>query len=108
MGDNSYRNLDLVLERSGRVYRTRIQHPPAGEFAPSPFRLPFSNLQLETFLLRFGRPRAKIRGFGKQERKLAKEFGEPLFNVLFRDQFGACLRSSLEIARSQSMGLRLR
>jgi hypothetical protein len=103
-----YLNLDLLIERSGRSYRARILNSPAGEVPPSTLRLPFGKLELENFVLRMGRPRITTRGFGRDETQVAKDFGGRLFSALFREELGVCLRSSLEIARNQSLGLRLR
>jgi hypothetical protein len=103
-----YLDLDLLIEPSGKGYRARILSSPAGEVAAIPFHLPFNRDQLENFVLKMGRPVAMTRGFGRGETRVARDFGERLFGSLFHDQLGTCLRSSLEVARDQSVGLRLR
>jgi CHAT domain-containing protein len=103
-----YLDLDVLIERSGKGYRARILSSPAGEVDAIPFHLPFNRDQLENFVLKMGRPVAMTRGFGRGETRVARDFGERLFGSLFHDQMGTCLRSSLEVARDQSLGLRVR
>lgn len=101
-------NLDLLIERTGRSYRARILDSPAGEVSPVTVQMPFTKLELENFLLRMSRSGATTRSFGQGETRVARAFGERLFDAVFRDQIGTCLRSSLDSARNQSLGLRLR
>ncbi len=51
----NYLNFDLLIERAPEGYIARV-HSPAGE-ATARFRLPFTEMELENYLLKIGRPR---------------------------------------------------
>ena len=51
-----YLDLDLLIERSGSDYQVRLLSSPAGQTPPLPFHVPLSDLQIENFLLKIGRP----------------------------------------------------
>jgi hypothetical protein len=58
MRELNYLDFDLVVERAGPgTYRARVTDAPAGETAPAQFAVPFSDLEIDNFLLRIGRPR---------------------------------------------------
>ncbi len=63
MGEGSYFNFDLIIERVGEKYRARVFDSPAGQ-ASAEFDIPFSELELENFVLRMGRPRAGVTARG--------------------------------------------
>jgi hypothetical protein len=46
-----YVDFDLLIERSGEGYTVRVWCAPVGQAATS-FKLPFSDLELENFVLR--------------------------------------------------------
>jgi WD40 repeat protein len=103
-----YLDFDLQIERTGKNrYRVRVLSSPAGQ-ASGEFKLPFSELELENFLLRIGRPRRGVRRLESPEMETAKEFGGKLFRSLFNDELLSALRSSLDDADKQERGLRLR
>jgi hypothetical protein len=69
-GRFSYEDLDLLIEPglSQGSYRARVLRSPAGESAVTQFTLPFSDLELENFVLRIGQrapPHARVRQAGK-------------------------------------------
>jgi hypothetical protein len=103
----SYLDFDLLLERVGTGYRARVLGCPAIPTACD-FSLPFSDLELENFLLKIGNPRGKVRGLASRNVELAKDFGRRLFEAAFGDEVRGCLRQSLDIAGQQDAGLRLR
>jgi outer membrane protein assembly factor BamD (BamD/ComL family) len=103
----NYLDFDLLIERLGRKYRARVLNSPAGQ-ATTEFRLPFSDLELENFLLRVGRTRRGVRRIGSPEMEAAKAFGGRLFNAVFGGEVQNCLRSSLDQASRQEAGLRIR
>ncbi len=52
----SYSDFDLLIESTGGGgYRARVLNSPVGAAAGS-FALPFSDLELENFMLKVGRP----------------------------------------------------
>jgi hypothetical protein len=106
----TFQNFDLLIE-SGAAggYRARVLTSPAGEPPPVEVSLPFSDLELENFLLRIGRPRRHaVRGVDSAEGAAIQEFGGKLFDAVFHDQVRAALNGSVDQAEGQGTGLRLR
>ena len=56
MAEIDYLNFDLQIERVGEGYRAHVLDSPAGQ-ASNDFALPFSDLELENFVLRMSRTR---------------------------------------------------
>jgi formylglycine-generating enzyme required for sulfatase activity len=107
MAELSYLDFDLSIEQEGGRYQARVLDSPAGQATHS-FKKPFSKLELENFYLKVGRPRSGMRRIGSTEMQTAKEFGESLFNHIFDEEIYACFWASLNEAKSQNKGLRLR
>lgn len=102
-----YLNFDLRFERANSKYRARVLDSPGGQ-ASIDFAPPFSELELENFLLKFGRSRPNTRRINSSELETAKAFGSRLFKTVFDDDVFGCFRTSLEIVRQQNCGLRVR
>ena len=102
-----YLNFDLLLERAADGYTARVLACPAGQ-ASADFRNPFSDLEVENFFLRLGRPRRAVRRRESPEMEMVKQFGGRLFDAVFRGDVRACLRSSLDEVRREGKGLRIR
>ena len=102
-----YRDFDLLIERSGQGYRAQVLESPAGQ-ATAEFALPFSDLELENVLLRLGRPVRAVRRLDSTEMATAKTFGSALFNAVFSADVRACLRSSVDEAKRENAGIRVR
>ena len=101
MAEERYLVFDLALERSGAdTYRARVLDSPAG-VARTEFRLPFSSVELENFILRVGRTRRGVRRLESPEMDAAKTFGGQLFKAVFADEVQSALRSSLDQARAE-------
>ncbi|MGH7800098.1 MAG: CHAT domain-containing protein [Thermodesulfobacteriota bacterium] len=103
----SYLDFDLLIQRAGTNYRAQVVNSPAGQAALD-FSMPFSDLELENFLLRIGRPVRGLRRIDSPEVEAAKVFGQRLFSTIFNEEVRACLRSSLDEANRQGLGLRIR
>jgi hypothetical protein len=107
----TYLDFDLLIERAGEGYRSRVLDSPAGQ-AASDFVLPLSPLELENFLLRVTRSlgdiRRKVRRLEAPERQLVREFGARLFDAVFSDSVLNALRASLNEANRKDAGLRIR
>jgi CHAT domain len=103
----SYLDFDLLIRRTEGGYQAQILSSPAGQ-ASSNFPAPLSDLELENFLLRLGRPRRGTRRIGSTEMESAKELGRRLYEAVFSGEVRACWRSSLTDAEAQGVGLRLR
>lgn len=101
-----YLDFDLQIERAAQGYRVQV-NCPAGQ-ATHTFRLPFSDLELENFLLRLGHSPRGVRRADSPEVDAAKTFGARLFEAVFGDDVRSCLRSSLDEASRQDAGLRIR
>ena len=107
MAEIDYLNFDLQIERVGEGYRARVLDSPAGQ-ASNDFALPFSDLELENFVLRMSRTRRGVRRLGSPELEAARAFGGQLFEAVFAGEVRGCLRSSLDAASGEQRGLRLR
>lgn len=102
-----YLNFDLHFERAGEAYNVFVLDAPAGQAAAS-FQLPFTDLELENYLLRFARVAAPVRRLESPEMRAAKHFGGKLFNAVFVGDVRGVWRASLDEAARQERGLRLR
>jgi hypothetical protein len=93
----AYFNFDLLIERAEPDYRVRVLASPAGESRPVWFRVPFSDLEVENFLLRIGRPGRNARRSALQVTAI-KDFGGRLFEAVFPAE----LHVNLAISQSRA------
>jgi formylglycine-generating enzyme required for sulfatase activity len=107
MAQPSFINFDLQIEKLGKKYQAQVLDSPTGQ-ASAAFALPLSELELENFFLRVGRPRQGVRRIDSPEMDAAKKVGGRLFEAVFTDEILAALSSSLAVAQSQGKGLRIR
>jgi len=107
MVEITYLDFDLLIDRSEKEYRARVLNSPAGQ-ATAKFGLPFSELELENFLLRIGQLQHGTRRMESPEMAATKTFGGRLFEAVFSDAVLGCLHSSLDEATRQGAGLRVR
>lgn len=103
---DEYLNFDVSLELVGDRYRLRVDSPVGA--TTGDFILPFSDIELENFVLRMNRVKRTVRRVESPEIAAAKSFGGRLFDALFGDEVRACLSSSLNQASHEGKGLRLR
>ena len=106
----TYLDFDLSIEATGSEptrYRVRSFSQAAGT-ANGEFTLPFSQQDLEILFLRLGRPRRGVRAIGSPEMEAAQGFGNTLFRHVFTGQVQSCLQRSLDSARQQNQGVRIR
>src|SRR4051794_17670679 len=110
MLERTYRNFDLLIEGTGAGgYRGRVLASPAGETGPVPVVMPFSDLEVENFLLRIGRPRRHVvRGINSPEAAAVRQFGGRMFDAVFHDDLREALTRSVDEVEGQDAGLRLR
>ena len=110
MKEHSYLNFDLSIDQIDAAYRARVLQSAAGEGSVE-FGLPFSNLELENFILKLGhnrrRTQRKIRGSDSVEMAAAKEIGGRLFNAVFQGEVYACLHATISAAQSSGQGVRI-
>jgi hypothetical protein len=105
-----YFDFDLLIEPAEEPYEyeARVIHAPSGEYAPVDFRSPFSDIELENFLLKIGRRRNVVRGVDTQGGATVQEFGSRLFDSVFQGDVRVALATSLSETDSDDLGLRLR
>ena len=103
-----YLDFDLMIRRRTQgAYQAQVLSSPAGE-AWADFTFPFTELELENFILRVGRPRRGYRRIDSPEMAAAKNFGKLLYDAVFSGDIGLIWRRSLSEAEAQNAGLRLR
>lgn len=105
--DINYLNFDITIQRAGNGYRAHL-HSQSGENVTVTFGKPFSDMELENFLLKAGYSRRSVRRIDTVETAAAKEFGGKLFNTLFKGDAQECLRRDISYAQQQDARLRLR
>lgn len=105
--DLDYLNFDLTIEPKDEKYVARVLRSPVGE-AEARFSWPFSEQDLEVFVLRIGQTRRGTRRMGSPEMGYAKDFGRQLYRTVFDGQVGTSLMRSLDEADRMGKGLRLR
>ena len=108
MSELAYLNFDLLIERAEPDYRVRVLASPAGETRPVSFRVPFSDLEVENFLLKIGRPRRNVRAINAPQVTAIKDFGGRLFEAVFPPELQVNLAISLSRADAIDAGLRIR
>jgi Tol biopolymer transport system component len=104
----AYLNLDLLVEQAEPDYRIRVLASPAGESRPASFRMPFSDLEVENFLLKIGRPRRNVRRISPPQATAIKDFGGRLFEAVFSPELHINLAISQNRADAIDAGLRIR
>ena len=107
MAEIAYLDFDLLIEPARDGYRARVLSSPAGE-GTTRFSRPFSDLEVENFLLRMGRPRGGVRRLESPEMQAARTFGGRLFEAVLSEEVRERLRGSLNEASRQGAGLRIR
>ena len=108
MGAHTYLDFDLQIDDLGDGrYRAYVLASPAGQ-AEAFFDLPFSDLELENFFLRIGRPRRGIRRINSAEMNEARQFGSKLHAAVFQGSVQDCLLRSIDFAQHREQGVRLR
>jgi tetratricopeptide (TPR) repeat protein len=108
MAGSAHHDLDLLFGRSGTGYQAQILRSPAGDGQTVTFARPFTDLELENFVLKVGRFKARTRRVDAPPVAAAKLFGGQLFDAVFTGAVGECLRRSLDHARDGQSTLRIR
>jgi tetratricopeptide (TPR) repeat protein len=102
-----YLDFELRIEKRGQRYLATVVHSPCGE-ASVIFKLPFSNLEIENFVLRMESTRRGMRRINTPEMETVRQFGNKLFEAVFNDEVRSCFISSQNEARARGSGLRLK
>ena len=98
-----YHDFDLLIERSGGEYKSRVIDSPAGE-ASTRFQLPFSQTDIENFFIQIGHTRLIETSQMQKMRAFGQELFEATFTGTVRDKF----RESLTDVNRNQEGLRIR
>lgn len=108
MARRDYLDFDLLVEPEGEgQYAARVTNSPAGE-GSTLFRLPFNDLEIENYLLRFSRARATMRRIDSPELEAARKFGSELFGAVFVGEVMNAYLLSRAAAETNGKGLRIR
>jgi CHAT domain-containing protein/TIR domain-containing protein len=103
-----YQDFDLQVQATATGFRSQVLKSPAGE-ASSISGPIFTDLELENYLLKMGRPRrVAVRRLDSPEVAAAKALGGRLFAAVFSGEVRECLYRSVDFARRRGAGLRLR
>lgn len=105
MGGQAGFDFELAIMAQDEGYAVSVRSP--GGQAGSDFGLPFSQPEVEDFLLKLGHSYG-MGGAHTPDVELAKDFGGRLFNALFHDQVSAQFRRSLSLVQREAARLRIR
>jgi tetratricopeptide (TPR) repeat protein len=101
-------DLDVQFSRAGTTYRATITRSPVGEGQAVTFGKLLSDLELENFVLKVGRSRARTRRVEAEPVVAAKQVGGRLFEAVFAGIMRECLRRSIDRAQEEQAALRIR
>jgi hypothetical protein len=100
-------NFDLLIEKDGSQYRSRVTDSPCGE-ATSTFAPPLQPLEAAHMRLMVVRSRSVVRSIDSSAATLVRDIGERLFRGAFSGEVEKCYTSSVQIADQRNVGLRIR
>ncbi len=104
-----YKNFELQIHQLGEnLYLARVTDSPTfekGESVSVRFQLPFRRDEIKRFVEMLSGERSVKRAAGQ---KIARDFGEGLFRVIFTEEVGKTYVEARELARTRQWNLRLR
>ncbi|MEZ4657777.1 MAG: CHAT domain-containing protein [Caldilineaceae bacterium] len=104
----TYFDFDLQIdEATDAQYRVRVLSSPVGQ-AEALFELPFSELEIDNFLLRISGSRRSVRRINSAEMEEARKFGSKLYEAVFQGEIQTCFLRSIDHAEQLEQGIRLR
>lgn len=106
MPDPIYQNFDLFFQREGDAYRVRADSTEGQ--ASATFVLPFSDIELQNFILTTRPGMRGVRRIDAPDVAAAKRFGGNLFQAVFNGDVQGCWRSSLSASAQRDTRLRMR
>ena len=99
MSGLAHLDLDVLFGRSEGGYRVQILRSPAGDGQSVTFARPFTDLELENFVLKVGRFRARTRTRRTRPGRCGKAVRQTAVRLPpSPEQIGECLRRSLDYA----------
>jgi hypothetical protein len=99
--------ISTCFERAAPDYRVRVLASPAGVSRLVSFGVPFSDFEVENFLLRIGSPRRNVRRISRPQVTIM-DFGGGLFEAVFSPEPHVNLAISQSCADAIDAGLRIR
>src|SRR5918994_5711833 len=103
----TYAELRLRIEPGATPGSYRVEGSGIAGSDEGQFTVPFSDTELEIFVLKVGRTRRGVRRIESPEMQMARAFGGKLFGALMRDKIGELYRSAISEARAMGQGLRV-
>jgi hypothetical protein len=103
----AYAEFRLRIEKGSTPRSYRVEASGLGGDAPGKFKVPFSETELENFVLKVGRTRRGVRRIESPEMELARSFGGRLFKSVMQGQVADLYRGAFSEARASGKGLRL-
>jgi hypothetical protein len=104
----TYDELRIRIQPGGDGRYQVVASAPDGATASGSFALPFTETELDNFVLRVGRQRmGGVRGYRSAQMEEAKQFGTRLFDSLMVDEVRDVFRTARGVAESHSRGLRV-
>ncbi|MEO6397473.1 MAG: CHAT domain-containing protein, partial [Tepidiformaceae bacterium] len=95
------------MEAEGTSYQVRVLDSPGGQ-AEAQVTLPFSDLELENFILRLGQRGRSTRRLESGDLSPVRDFGSKLFQAMMTGDVAGAYRASLSLAERDGTGLRIR
>src|SRR3954471_20902059 len=109
MVSRTYDNFDVLIEAvDDTTFRARVTNCVAGDTEPLTFSLPFSAMELENLLLKLNPSQAGTRRVLSPHAAASATPGAGVFDTVFRDDIRVAWMRSVDSARAQQHGLRLR
>jgi hypothetical protein len=103
----SYDELRIRFHPAGDdCYRT-VATAADDSIASATFEVPFTELELDNFVLRVGRQRLPLRNYRSTQMEEARQLGGRLFNALMVEEVRDLFRSARGVAENSRRGLRL-
>ena len=103
----TYAEFRIRIERGTSRRTYRVEASGLGGEDEGRFRLPFTDTELENFVLKIGRTRRGVRRIDSPEMELARSFGGDLFSAVMDGKIGELYRATLAEARAAGQGLRV-
>jgi hypothetical protein len=101
-------DFDVLFSRDGDGFRAQVLRSPAGEGQSVTFSPPFTDLELENFILKVARFTGRTRRVEAAPVAAAKQAGGRLFEAVFSGAVGECMRRSVDHAEGVPAALRIR
>ena len=103
----TYDEFSIRIQPGGDGRYQVVAGAPDGSTASGTFALPFTETELDNFVLRVGRQRMTVRGYRSAQMEEAKRFGARLFEALIVDDVRDVFRAARGAAESNRRGLRV-